>query len=98
MAIKKKAKTAAKKVKKAVKSAARKVKAVAKRGSYGPSAKQIFLDTAAREHAVTLRVLRAFPPGSDDFRPHPRSQSLGELCYTMLFEQELNNRALKGGP
>lgn len=97
MAIKKRAKTATKKAKKTVKTAARKVKAAAKRAVHR-SPKQTFLEAAAREHATTLRVLRAFPPGQDDFRPHPRSQSLSELAYTMLFEQELNNRALRGGP
>jgi uncharacterized damage-inducible protein DinB len=98
MAIKKKAKAAAKKVKKATKSAAKKVKAAAKRAVGKRSAKQAYLDTYAREHATTLRVLRAFPPGQGDFRPHARSQSASELAYTMLYEQELNARALKGGP
>ena len=96
MAIKKKAKTAAKKVKKAAKSAARKVKAAVKRSRPKHSGKQVFLYTYAREHATTLRVLRAFPPGTSDFRPHERSQSVSELAYTLLFEQELKRRALVG--
>ena len=95
----KKVRRTAKRVKKVVKSAARKVKSAVKRTS-APTilAKRVFLDTYAREHATTLRVLRAFPAGQSDFRPHPRSQSVSELAYTLLFEQELKRRALSGGP
>jgi uncharacterized damage-inducible protein DinB len=103
--VKKKAKTAAKNVKKAAKnvkkavqSAARKVKTAARRVTSRPSGKQVFLDTYAREHATTLRVLRAVPPAQSDFRPHMRSQSFSELAYTLLFEQELKRRTLAGGP
>ena len=98
MAIKKKAKAAAKKVKKAAKSVGKKLKATVKRGGAARSAKRTFLDTYAREHQTTLKVLRAFPPGQGEFRTHPRQQTLNELAYTMLFEQELNRRALNGGP
>ena len=62
----------------------------------GPSPKKQFLDSYAREHATTLRVLRALPQGQSGFRPHERSQSAGDLVYTMIVEQELTKRALTG--
>ena len=68
----------------------------AKSGGAEMSSKQRFLNRYAAEHATTMRVLRALPPGQGDFRPHPRSQSANELLYTMLFEQEIGHRVLKG--
>jgi len=62
------------------------------------SAKQQFLDSYAREHAITLKVLRALPQGQSAFRPHERSQSASDLIYTLIMEQELTRRALAGGP
>jgi uncharacterized damage-inducible protein DinB len=70
----------------------------AKSGGAAVSPKQQFLKRYAAEHATTLRVLRALPPGQGDFRPHARSQSANELLYTMLFEQEIGHRALKEAP
>lgn len=102
MATKRKAKKATKsKAGKAAKRAkpARSAKRVARaKPSRGPSARQQFLDSYAREHATTLKVLRALPHGQSGFRPHERSQSAGDLVYTMIVEQELAKRALMGGP
>jgi uncharacterized damage-inducible protein DinB len=92
---KKKARAAKRsKAKKASKPAAK--KATAGRAAVSP--KQQFLHRYGMEHATTLRVLRAIPPGQGDFRPHPRSQSASELVHTMLFELELGRRAIGDGP
>ena len=70
-----------------------------------PTAKKQLLDSYARESQLTLKVLRAYPPGQADFRPHMRSKSARELAYTFVIEQSLLLRALKdelalgsGGP
>ena len=34
------------------------------------SAKQQFLETYEREHATTMKVLRAFPPDQAELQPH----------------------------
>lgn len=56
--------------------------------------KRHLIDTFAREHERTLRVLRAFPPDQIDFRPHPRSTSARDLAFTFVLEQSLLMRAL----
>jgi uncharacterized damage-inducible protein DinB len=58
------------------------------------SAKQQLIDSLTREHAKTLKVLRALPPGQAEFRPHPRSQSARELAWTFVMEQLLIVKAL----
>jgi len=100
MAKKTKAKKAAKPTsRKPAKASKSRPKATARaKPSSGPSAKQQFLDSYAREHATTLKVLRALPQGQSGFRPHERSQSAADLAYTMIVEQELARRALNGGP
>ncbi|MGH7679259.1 MAG: DinB family protein [Gemmatimonadaceae bacterium] len=90
---KKKARPASKPAAKTAKPTPRRIKPVT-----GKSPQDVFLDGYAREHATTLRVLRAIPAGQTEFRPHERSQTVSGLLYTMLFEQELSRRALGGGP
>ncbi len=51
-----------------------------------PSPRQQFLDAYEREHAITLRVLRAFPPEKSELRPHPKLKTARELAY--IFVQE----------
>lgn len=59
------------------------------------SMRQQFLETFTREHACTLKVLRAFPSDQSEFRPHPRANSARELAYTFVIEQMLLSLALK---
>lgn len=70
-------------------------KSAAVGGFTPPAAKQQFLDSLAKEHATTLKVLRALPSGQAEFRPHPRSQSARDLAFTFVMEQQLITRALK---
>src|SRR5688500_2023824 len=54
-----------------------------------PSAKQTFLDSYEREHATTMKVLRAFPPDKADLRPHPKCKSARELAWIFVLERGL---------
>ena len=60
-----------------------------------PSEKNQFLDTFRREHATTMRVLRALPPEQGEFRPHERSQSARHLAFTFAMEQKLISLAIQ---
>jgi uncharacterized damage-inducible protein DinB len=60
------------------------------------TAKQQFLDQFKAEHAITMKVLRAFPKDQAEFRPHPRSQSARELAWTFVIEQAIISKSLKG--
>ena len=48
--------------------------------------KQQFLTRWENEGAVTLKLLRAFPPEQMDFKPHPSARSAKELAWTFVFE------------
>jgi hypothetical protein len=48
--------------------------------------KQQFLDVYKRECAITLRLLRAFPPAEVEFRPHPVSMTARELAFMFAGE------------
>jgi uncharacterized damage-inducible protein DinB len=51
--------------------------------------KETFLATFDREHATTVKVLRAFPPDQLDLKPSPRSNSARELAWTFVLERGL---------
>jgi uncharacterized damage-inducible protein DinB len=51
--------------------------------------KKQFLDAFSREHAITMKLLRAFPSAKSDFRPHERSNSARQLAWTFVIEQQL---------
>jgi hypothetical protein len=53
------------------------------------AAKQRFLDALEKEHATTLRVLRAFPADKLDLRPHPDCRSARELAWVFVMERGL---------
>ena len=61
------------------------------------SAKQQFLDAFQREHATTMRVLRAFPKDKLDLKPHERTRSARELAFIFVMEQALGEKALTTG-
>lgn len=67
------------------------------------SPKMLFLDALMKEHATTIKVIRALPLGQSEFRPHPRSQCARELVFTFVGEQALMALAIRdqlklGGP
>jgi hypothetical protein len=50
---------------------------------------QRFLDVLDQEHAITRRVLEAYPADRLDLRPHPRARSAGELGWVFVLERGL---------
>jgi uncharacterized damage-inducible protein DinB len=58
--------------------------------------KQQFLDALDREHATTVRVLRAYPSGKDDLRPHEKCKTARELAWVFVAERGLARMVLEG--
>jgi uncharacterized damage-inducible protein DinB len=54
-----------------------------------PTSKQQFLDAYEREHATTMKVLRAFPTDQLDLRPHPKLKTARELAWVFALERRL---------
>ncbi|MGH7713536.1 MAG: hypothetical protein ACREOG_19770, partial [Gemmatimonadaceae bacterium] len=54
-----------------------------------PSPKQQFLDAYEKEHATTLRVLRAYPRDKADLKPHPKVKTARELAWVFVAERML---------
>jgi uncharacterized damage-inducible protein DinB len=48
-----------------------------------------------RESATTLKVLKAFPAGESELRPHPVAKSARELAWIFTIEQVLGLAALR---
>lgn len=67
-----------------------------------PGLKQQFLDAYEREHATTMRVLRAYPEDRLDLRPHGKCKNARELAWVFVQERGLGTLAYKnelaGGP
>ena len=61
-----------------------------------PSAKQQFADVYAREHQITLKVLRAFPAEEANYKPHERSNSALQLAWTFVIENNVALASLRG--
>jgi uncharacterized damage-inducible protein DinB len=60
--------------------------------------KQLFVDTFEREHAITLRLLRAFPDAHSGFKPHPTGRTAVDVAWALVLGQErLMVKALTGG-
>lgn len=53
------------------------------------TAKQQFLDTYEREHATTVKVLRAYPADRLDLRPHEKCKTARELAWVFVIERGL---------
>ncbi len=72
-----------------------------------PTPKQLFLESYEREHAITKRVLDAYPEGQLDLRPHDKCKTARELAWvfvlerglgTMVFNDEFAKRPPSGQP
>ena len=59
--------------------------------------KQQFIDAYTREHATTMRVLRAYPAAQSDLRPHAMSKTARELAFVFVAEQGMCQVALTTG-
>ena len=59
-----------------------------------PTPRQQFLEAYEREHATTMRVLRAYPPEKADLKPHPKCKSAIELAWIFVQECGLGQAGL----
>ena len=51
--------------------------------------KEQFLDSYEKEHATTMRLLRAYPQDQLELRPHPTCKTARELAWTFVLERGL---------
>ena len=58
--------------------------------------KQQYLDIFAREFPTTLKVMKAYPSGKDDFKPHERSYSASRLVHSFAQENGVVVKAVRG--
>lgn len=58
--------------------------------------KDMFLQTFERECRTTLKLLKAYPAGKGDYKPHEKSRSAKELGWTFVMEQGVADMTLKG--
>jgi uncharacterized damage-inducible protein DinB len=58
---------------------------------------QTLLGAMEREHATTVRVLRAFPADRLDLQPHPKSKTARDLAWLFVQEQGLVEKAITTG-
>lgn len=59
--------------------------------------KQQFLDTYVREHATTMRVLRAYPEDRLNLQPHAKCKTARELAWVFALEKGLGTLAMHDG-
>jgi uncharacterized damage-inducible protein DinB len=60
------------------------------------SEKEMFLATRQKEHATTVKVLKAFPGDKFDFKPHERSRDAASLAWGFAGEELLNHMIVDG--
>ena len=68
----------------------------AARRSPASDMKRQYLEMFAREFPTTLRVMRAYPAGKDDFKPHERSFPASRLVHTFTMENGVVYKAVRG--
>lgn len=56
--------------------------------------RQQFLDAYEREHAITMKVLRAFPPEKSELQPHPKCKTARDLAWIFVLERGLGKAAM----
>jgi uncharacterized damage-inducible protein DinB len=59
-----------------------------------PTARQQFLEAYEREHQITMRLLRAYPPDKLELRPHPKCKTARELAWMFAAERALGTAVL----
>ena len=61
--------------------------------------KQTFLDAYDKEHATTMRVLRAYPTDGDklDLKPSEKSKTARELAWIFVLERGLGTKVWNDG-
>jgi len=58
---------------------------------------QHFLAVLEHQHAITLRVLRAYPADKLDLKPHDRARTARDLAWTFVLLRQIACRALTTG-
>src|SRR5258707_12654342 len=58
--------------------------------------KDQFLDAYEREHAITTRLLLAYPANKLDLRPAPKCKTARELAWVFVMERAFMTAALNG--
>ncbi len=61
-----------------------------------PSPKQQLLDSYAREHETTMRVLRAYPTDKLELRPHAKCKNARELAWMFAMERAFATMVVSG--
>lgn len=61
------------------------------------TSKQPFLEAYEREHATTMRVLRAYPADKLDLRPHAMCKTARELAWMFAMERRLGRILFEDG-
>ena len=82
-----------------VKASSKRAKPSAKpaaRRSAASDMKRQYLEMFSQEFPTTLRVMKAYPPGKDDFKPHERSYAALRLVHTFSMENGVVYKAVRG--
>lgn len=58
--------------------------------------KRHYITMFAKEYPVTVKLMRAYPAGKDDFRPHERSTPAALLAHTFSLANSLAAKAITG--
>lgn len=58
-------------------------------------AKQQFLETYEREHAITMKLLRAYPTDKLDLKPHTLCKTARELAWVFVLERRLGGMLME---
>jgi len=58
--------------------------------------KEMFLQTWDREHQITTKVLKAYPPDKLDIKPSPLSRTARELAWVFVAELAVVDMVVKG--
>ena len=58
--------------------------------------KDALIQTCGREYPTTLKILRAYPAGRDDFKPAEKSNTARQLAWTFVLELKVAGQALDG--
>ena len=59
--------------------------------------KEQFINAYSQEHATTMRVLRAFPEGKAEIKPHAKLRSARDLAWVFVAEQGMCQISLTTG-
>jgi uncharacterized damage-inducible protein DinB len=69
---------------------------IAGAGLTAASPKAQFLDALKREHATTLRVMRAYPASQSEMRPHETARSARDLAFVFTLNEGMIVAVLSG--